>query len=308
MARLRFAPAAFLSAAPLLFVLLWSTGFLGTKGAARNADPFAYLTVRFVLAAALMALLTAALRAPWPTRAQAGRAAVTGLLLHAGYLGGVTTAIWLGLPAGVTSVLVGVQPLLTGLLSWPVLGERVTARQWAGLGLGFAGVLLVMEGRLGGNLHGSLGSPAALGAAGFALLCTTAGTLYQRRAGADMPLLGGTTAQYVASAAALGLITLARGGGEIHWNAEFILSLTWLVLVLSVGAILLLMRLLRDLPAARVNSLFYLVPPLTVLESWLLFGERLSTVSLGGLALCVAGVALAATTPRRAPAPDPARD
>lgn len=139
MPRLRFAPAAFLSAAPLLFVLLWSTGFLGTKGAARNADPFAFLTVRFVLAAGLMALLTAALRAPWPTRAQAGRAAVTGLLLHAGYLGGVTTAIWLGLPAGVTSVLVGVQPLLTGLLSWPVLGERVTARQWAGLALGFVG-------------------------------------------------------------------------------------------------------------------------------------------------------------------------
>ena len=280
--------AAVLSAAPLLFVLLWSTGFLGTKGAARNADPFAYLTVRFLLAAALMTLLTAALRAPWPTRAQAGRAAVTGLLLHAGYLGGVTTAIWLGLPAGVTSVLVGVQPLLTGLLSWPVLGERVTARQWADLALGFVGVLLVMEGRV----TGGLGSPAALGAAAFALLCTTAGTLYQRRVGADMPLLGGTAAQYVASAAALGLITLARGGGVIHWNAEFILSLTWLVLVLSVGAILLLMRLLRDLPAARVNSLFYLVPPLAVLETWLLYGERLSPVSLAGL--CVAGVALAA--------------
>jgi drug/metabolite transporter (DMT)-like permease len=296
MTRLKSAPAAFLSAAPLLFVLLWSTGFLGTKGAARNADPFAFLTVRFMLAAGLMALLTAALRAPWPTRAQAGRAAVTGLLLHAGYLGGVTAAIWLGLPAGVTSVLVGVQPLLTGFLSWPVLGERVTARQWAGLALGFVGVLLVMEGRVSGGL----GSPAALGAAAFALLCTTAGTLYQRRVGGDMPLLGGTTAQYVASAAALGTVTLARGGGEIHWNAEFILSLTWLVLVLSVGAILLLMRLLRDLPAARVNSLFYLVPPLAVLESWLLFGERLSAASLAGLALCVAGVALAAAVPRPA--------
>ncbi|MFT2719128.1 DMT family transporter [Deinococcus sp. A31D244] len=299
MPRLKSPPAAFLSAAPLLFVLLWSTGFLGTKGAARNADPFAFLTVRFALAALLMLALTAALRAPWPTRAQAGRAGVTGLLLHAGYLGGVTTAIWLGLPAGITSVLVGVQPLLTGFLSWPVLGERVTRAQWAGLLLGFAGVLLVVGGQgIGSQTSGgpSASLPALLAAA-FALICTTAGTLYQRRAGGDMPLLGGTAAQYVVSAAALGAVTLARGGGVIHWNAEFILSLTWLVLVLSVGAILLLMRLLRDLPAARVNSLFYLVPPLAVLESWALYGERLSTLSLGGLLLCVAGVALAARQP-----------
>ncbi|PNY80245.1 DMT family transporter [Deinococcus koreensis] len=291
---------ALLTAAPLLFVLLWSTGFIATKGAAHNADPFAYLSVRFALAAGLMLALSAAFRAPWPTRAQAGHAAVTGLLLHAGYLGGVTTAIWLGLPAGVTAVLVGIQPLLTGLLSWPVLGERVTARQWAGLGLGFAGVLLVVGGRQAG---GGAYSPGALLAALVALLCTTAGTLYQRRTGAEMPLLGGTAAQYVASAGALGLVTLARGGGEIRWTPEFLFSLTWLVLVLSVGAILLLMVLIRDLPAARVGSLFYLVPPLAVLESFLLYGERLSPLSLAGLGVCVAGVALAAsavTSGRRA--------
>ncbi|THF88003.1 EamA/RhaT family transporter [Deinococcus sp. KSM4-11] len=294
------AKSVFLAAAPLLFVVLWSTGFIGTKGAALNADPFAYLTLRFTVAAALMALLTVALRAPWPTRAQAGRAGITGLLLHAGYLGGVTTAIWLGLPAGITSVLVGLQPLLTGLMSWPLLGERVSTRQWVGLALGFAGMLLVVEGRVGG---GGVISHGALVAAVIALACTTAGTLYQRRVGAEMPLLGGTSVQYVASAAALGLVTAARGGGVIHWNTEFIVSLTWLVLVLSVGAILLLMTLIRDLPAARVGSLFYLVPPLAVLESWLLYGERLSVTSLAGLALCVAGVALAAAPqPSRAPA------
>lgn len=288
---------ALLTAAPLLFVALWSTGFIATKGAAHNADPFAYLSVRFALAAGLMLILTAAFRAPWPTRAQAGHAAITGLLLHAGYLGGVTTAIWLGLPAGVTAVLVGIQPLLTGLLSWPVLGERVAARQWGGLGLGFAGVLLVVGGR---QAQGGAYSAGALLAALVALLCTTAGTLYQRRTGAGMPLLGGTAAQYVASAAALGLVTLARGGGEIRWTPEFLLSLTWLVLVLSVGAILLLMVLIRDLPAARVGSLFYLVPPLAVLESFLLYGERLSPLSLAGLSVCVAGVALAAAPPRQA--------
>ncbi|MFC3835412.1 MULTISPECIES: DMT family transporter [Deinococcus] len=294
-----------LSAAPLLFVVLWSTGFIGTKGAALNADPFAFLTVRFVVAAGLMAALTVALRAPWPTRAQAGRAGITGVLLHAGYLGGVTTAIWLGLPAGITSVVVGVQPLLTGLLSWPVLGERVTGRQWWGLALGFAGVLLVVEGRVGA---GGTVSTGALVAALVALACTTAGTLYQRRVGADMPLLGGTTVQYVASAAAVGAVLLARGGGTIHWNTEFVVSLTWLVLVLSVGAIMLLMTLIRDLPAARVGSLFYLVPPLAVLETWLLYGERLSAWSLAGLALCVAGVALASLPDRERPVPSAGAD
>ncbi|MFC6660684.1 DMT family transporter [Deinococcus multiflagellatus] len=223
---------------------------------------------------------------------------MTGLLLHAGYLGGVTVAIRLGLPAGVTSVLVGLQPLLTALLSGPVLGETVTARQWTGLGLGFAGVLLVVAGRPGGG--GTL-SQGALLAAGVALACTTAGTLYQRRFGAGMPLLGGTTVQYLASAGLVGGLLLAQGGGTIHWNTEFILSLTWLVLVLSVGAILLLMRLLRDLPAAQVGSLFYLVPPLAVLEAFVLYGERLGWWSLLGLALCVLGVALAAqpAAPRR---------
>ena len=203
---LRLKPAL-LAAAPLLFVLLWSTGFIATKGAARNADPFAYLSVRFALAAVLMLALTAAFRAPWPSRRQAGHAAVAGLLLHAGYLGGVTTAIWLGLPAGVAAVLVGVQPVLTGLLSWTVLGERVSARQWAGLGLGFVGVLLVVGGRQAGE---GVYSPAALLATLVALLCTTAGTLFQRRTGAEMPLLGGTAAQYVASAAALGASRIAR--------------------------------------------------------------------------------------------------
>lgn len=284
-------PRTLLPLAPLLFVALWSTGFIGTKGAAQNADPFAYLALRFAIAAALMAGLTAALRAPWPTRAQAGRAGVTGMLLHAGYLGGVTTAIWLGLPAGVAAVVVGVQPLLTGLLSGPLLGERVGARTWAGLGLGFLGVLLVVEARPAGA---TAYSAAALTAAIFGLLCTTAGTLYQRRFGADMPLLGGTAAQYVASAGLLGLVTLARGGGEIRWTPEFVVSLTWLVLALSVGAVLLLMYLIREMPAARVSSLFYLVPPLTVLEAWALYGERLSVVSVLGLALCALGVALAA--------------
>ncbi|CAM3555401.1 DMT family transporter [Deinococcus frigens] len=298
-ASLNLAPAqpnpAATTLAPLLFVLLWSTGFIGTKGAALNADPFAFLSVRFVLAALLMAGLTLALRSPWPRgRAQWTQAAVSGLLLHAGYLGAVTYGIAQHLPAGVMSVIVGLQPLLTGLLSGPLLGESVSARQWAGLGLGFVGVVLVVLGRAPGS--GVYTAPALL-AALFALLATTLGTLYQRRSGADIPLLGGTTGQYAASAVAMLILTALHGGAYIHWNTEFIVSLVWLTLALSVGAVLLLLTLIRRMPAARVSSLFYLVPPLVVIEAYFLYGERLSALALVGLLGCVGGVLLASVTP-----------
>lgn len=283
--------------APLLFVFLWSTGFIGTKAAALNADPFAFLLVRFVLAALIMSALTVSLRTPWPAGVTGWRhAAVSGLLLHAGYLGAVTYAIFLHLPAGVTSVVVGLQPLLTGLLSGPLLGERVTGRQWTGLLLGFLGVLLIV---LGKERSGGTVQWAGLAWAVVALGCTTAGTLYQKKHGANMPLLGGTAVQFLACVALLAVIVLVRGGGEIHWNTPFILALGWLVLALSVGAILLLMYLIREMPAARVSSLMYLVPPLTVIEAYLLFGERLSMLGLVGLALCVLGVALAAVPGKR---------
>ena len=284
-------PRFFRAFAPLLFVLLWSTGFIGTKGAALNADPFAYLTLRFAIAAALMAALTLATRSAWPTRVQGWRAAVTGLLLHAGYLGGVTYAIWLHLPAGVSSVVVGLQPLLTALLSWPLVGERVTARQWAGLMLGFVGVLLIVLGR--GRADGAY-PVAALLATVLALGCTTAGTLYQRRYGTGMPLLGGTATQYTASALVMGGTMLIHGGAYLSWTPQFVFSLIWLVLALSVGAILLLMILIRDMPAAQVGSLFYLVPPFVVIEAYLLYGERLTPLAVLGLGLSVAGVVLSA--------------
>lgn len=283
--------------APLLFVFLWSTGFIGTKAAALNADPFAFLLVRFVLAALIMSALTVSLRTPWPAGVTGWHhAAVSGLLLHAGYLGAVTYAMFLHLPAGVTSVVVGLQPLLTGLLSGPLLGERVTGRQWTGLLLGFLGVLLIV---LGKERSGGTVQWAGLAWAVVALGCTTAGTLYQKKHGANMPLLGGTAVQFLACVALLAVIVLVRGGGEIHWNTPFILALGWLVLALSVGAILLLMYLIREMPAARVSSLMYLVPPLTVIEAYLLFGERLSMLGVVGLALCVLGVALAAVPGKR---------
>lgn len=282
----RLAPVA-----PLAFVLLWSTGFIGTKFGTPYAQPFIFLAVRFAIAAGLLALAALGTRSAWPRgRAQWGHAAVAGLLLHGVYLGGVFVAIHRQLPAGITAVVVGVQPLLTALLSGPLLGERVHLRQWGGLALGFVGVLLVVAGRE--HAQGGFGLVALL-AAGVGLLGTTFGTLYQRRHGGGVPLLTGTVAQYLAATAFTGLLALAFEDTRIQWTLPFALALAWLVLGLSVGAILLLLSLIRSMPAARVSSLFFLVPPLTAVQAYLLFGERLAPVALTGMAACMVGVAVA---------------
>ncbi len=274
--------------APALFVALWSTGFIGAKYALPDAPPFTLLLLRCVLAALLLTGVGLLRRSAWP-RGPRGwlHAAVAGLLIHAGYLSGVFLAIHYQLPAGVTSLVVGLQPPLTALLAAPLLGERLTARQWLGLALGFAGVVLVVGWR-----GGSFGVPALL-AVLFALACTTLGGLYQRRFGGDMPLITGTAVQYAASAVALLPLALGESGG-VHWSLQFVLALTWLVLGLSVGAVLILLWLLRRAPASQVTSLMYLVPPLTALEAYALFGERLGWAGVLGMVLAVVGVSFSA--------------
>ena len=286
------APVSQLAArlAPALFVLLWSTGFIGAKYALPDAPPFTLLLLRCLLAALLLTGVALARRSVWPRGAQGfTRAAVAGLLIHAGYLSGVFLAIHLGLPAGVTSLVVGLQPPLTALLAAPLLGERLSARQWLGLALGFAGVVLVVGGRAGGGAFG----PPALLAVLFALLCTTLGGLYQRRFGSGVPLITGTAVQYAASALVLAPFALGEPGA-VHWTPSFVLALSWLVLGLSVGAVLILLWLLRRAPASQVSSLMYLVPPLTALEAYALFGERLGWAGVLGMVLAVVGVSFSA--------------
>ncbi len=280
--------------APLLFVLLWSTGFIGAKLGLPYAEPFSFLWVRMVLVVGLLLLLAWWLRSPWPRGwALNLHLGVSGLLLHAGYLGGVFFAISRGMPAGLSALIVGLQPILTAILAQYLLRERVSGGQWAGLLLGFGGVaLVVLDPKRQGLAGGGTLEASAFVAIGLALLCATLGTLYQKRFAAEMPLVGGTVVQYVAAAGALWL--LARLFGErmlIQWTPQFIFALAWLSLVLSIGAILLLMYLIRHNSASRVASLFYLVPPATALEAYLLFGERLGLWSLLGLALAALGVA-----------------
>ncbi|MEX5718705.1 DMT family transporter [Geodermatophilus maliterrae] len=287
---------------PALFVLLWSTGFVGAQYGLPYAEPLTFLGLRMVIAASLLALLALALRAAVPARpAQYGHSAAVGLLLHAGYLGGVFVAISLGTPAGVSAVVVSLQPVLTVVLAGRVLGERTALRQWLGLALGVAGVVVVVWPGLtaAAGRAGALSTPGLL-ACLVALASGTAGTVYQKRYGAGVPLLWGTAVQYAAAAAVLLLGAVATERMTIRWTGDFVLAMVWLVLALSLGAVLLLMLLLRRGTAAEVSSLFYLVPPAVALEAWLLFGVVPPPVSLAGVAVTALGVALV-VAPRRRP-------
>lgn len=286
---------------PALFVLLWSTGFVGAKYGLPYAEPFTFLGLRLGVAAVVLGLVAVALRsAGMASRSQYGRASVAGLLLHGGYLGGVFYAISLGVPAGVSAVVVSLQPVLTAVLAARVLGERPTARQWLGLALGVGGVATVV-----GPGIADAGASQPLPVAGLvaclvALGSGTLGTVHQKRHGDRIPLIWGTAVQYTAAAAALLVIAAASEDMSIRWTGEFVAAFVWLLLFLSIGAVLLLLVLLRRGTASGVSSLYYLVPAATAVEAYLLFGERLGGLSLVGIGVTTVGVALV-VAPSRSP-------
>jgi drug/metabolite transporter (DMT)-like permease len=290
---------------PALFVLLWSTGFVGAKYGLPYAEPFTFLGVRLAIAAGLLAALAVAIgSAGMPVRRHYGHAAVVGTFLHAGYLGGVFYAISVGVPAGVSAVVVSLQPVLTAVLASRVLSERLVPRQWLGLVLGVAGVALVV----GPGIARDSGSADALPLEGLlacfvALAAGTIATLYQKRHGDGIPLVWGTAVQYAVASALLLTLAATTESMAISWTADFVAAMVWLVLVLSLGAVLLLLLLLRRGTASGVSSLLYLVPPAVALEAFLLFGERLAPLSLLGVGVTALGVALVVTPPRQRPAP-----
>lgn len=281
------------SVMPLLFVLLWSTGFIGAKFGLPYAEPLTFLSLRYALVVALMVVVVGATRAPWPQdRRQVLHIGVTGLLVHALYLGGVFIAISHGLAAGLVALVVGMQPLLTAVGAGWLLDERVSRRQWVGLALGFAGVALVVASK------GAQGVPAAelalmLAPALLALLGITSGTLYQKRFCPSFDLRTGSVIQFIPSLAITAALAWGTETAAVEWHGEFVFALLWLVLVLSLGAISLLNLLIRSGSAVNVASLFYLTPPTTAVMAWLLFGETLHVLALTGMTIAVAGVWLA---------------
>ncbi len=283
-------------AMPVVFVLLWSTGFIGAKFGLDYAEPFTFLTLRFLGTLLVLLLIIQLLGATWPRSPLLWlHVAVSGSLVQAAYLGGVFYSIYSGMPAGLAALLVGLHPLLTALIARPWLGERISPVRWLGIGLGLVGITLVLTDKLDADaavLFAGFGLEA-VAMAFVALFAISVGTLYQKRFCGGIDLLTGTFIQFLAASALLGVAALLLETREVDWTPAFILTLGWLILGLSVAAILLLMALIRRGEASRVASLFYLVPPVTALEAWLLFGERLGVGAVIGVGISVLGVALA---------------
>jgi drug/metabolite transporter (DMT)-like permease len=275
---------------PALFVVLWSTGFIAAKYGLPYAPPLTFLFVRFLLVTVVMTIVSLGTRAPWPRDArQVGHIAVAASLVHGVYLGGVFIAIASGMSAGTSAMLVGLQPILTVFLARAWLGERITRLQWVGLLLGLAGVYLVVRHKIapGGDDANALVAIAA------ALVGISVGTLYQKRFCGRVDLRSGAVIQFLACSLLYAPLVLIADSPPIDYTPQFIFALGWSVLVLSVGAISLLYWLLRHGAVADVARLFYLVPPVTALMAYALFGERLDAVAIAGMALIAVAVALA---------------
>jgi drug/metabolite transporter (DMT)-like permease len=274
-------------AAPSIFVVLWSTGFIATKYAVQGAAPLTYLSIRMALVVGLMAIIAAIARPKWPDRAGIGHSIVAGLLVHGFYLGGTAIAISHSIPAGLSALIPGLQPILTSTLANRWLGERVTPLQWTGLLLGLGGVVLILHGR---PMTGDAGWGWL--ASGVSLVSITLGTLYQRRYCNQIDWRAGNLVQYIAVTIFFGAGAWLFENNTVQWSREFAAALAWLAVVLSIGSIGLLYWLIRRSAATSVASLFYLVPAVTAVMAYGLFGERLDGIAIAGMVACAAAVFL----------------
>lgn len=279
-----------LAAMPLLFVVIWSTGFVVAKFGLPYAPPLTFLVLRFAGVLMLLVPIVLVLRAPWP-RGRMMHIAFAGILVQAGYLGGVWCAIKLGMPAGLSALIVGMQPILTAFAA-PLIGESVRRRQWVGLLLGLGGVALVVANKI--SLIGL--SWQSISLCLLALLSITVGTLYQKRYCAHFDLRTGTIIQFGASLVvtlplAIGFEHFTPALQTVQWTPSLVGALLWSILALSIGAIFLLFALIRKSAATRVTSLMYLTPPTTAVMAWAMFGEVFSVTGLFGMVLAVIGVA-----------------
>jgi drug/metabolite transporter (DMT)-like permease len=275
---------------PVVFVLLWSTGFIGARYAMPYAEPFTFLSLRYVLALAILGTLVVAMRAPWPGRWPAMHAMIAGSLIHGVYLGGVFFAVRHGLNAGIAALIVGLQPILTTILAASFLGERVKPRHIMGLGLGLLGVALVILPKLDGDgAYGVL----TLGPVFLSAIAISVGSVWQKRFVGGVDLRTGTALQYLGAFVPTLILAMTVETMAVTWSGELVFALAWLTIVLSIGAVFLLLFLIREGAVSSVASLMYLVPGVTAVTAWLLFGETLTAIQLAGLVLAGVGVAAA---------------
>ena len=284
-----------LACMPLVFVLIWSTGFVAARWGMPHAPPLGFLAVRYALSILAFALWIWWSRAAWPPgRQQWLHLAVTGIFLHAGYLGGVWAAVKDGIGAGTVALIVGLQPLLTALwVSASGQGQRTSAPQWAGHALGLGGLMLVVWHKLDVGEVRTGNFALAL----FALASITTGTLYQKRFVAPCDVRTANCVQLLAALVVtlpLAFLEALLSSGSVDWQLELIGAMAWSVLALTLGGSSLLYLLIQRGAATQVTSLMYLVPPCTALLAWWLFGETLTLRMALGLVLAAVGVWLVA--------------
>lgn len=275
----------FTPALPVVFILLWSSAFISAKYGLPDAGPFSFLLTRFVIVFLLFGGIAIALRRPWPRGRMLVNLLCVGILMHGFYLGGVFFAISHGMPAGLSALVVSTQPVLTAGLGVWLLDERPAPAQWLGIALGAAGVVLVLWPRLGGDIP-FIGFASCI----VSLLAITFGTIWQKRHGGGMDLVSGNAMQALAAAMFYGAIVLVFEPYRVNWTVEFSLAMGWLVLAVSLGAVSILMVLIKSGTAAATTSLFFLVPPASAIMAWIAFGEALGPIGLAGLGITTTGV------------------
>lgn len=279
--------------APIIFVLLWSTGFTGIRYGIPYAPPFTFIAIRMAIASALLSLIALTVTKRFSCdRSTIGKSALVGLAIHGAYLGGCFYGVKQGMPAGITALICSLQPVLVSIFSSIFFAEKISPRKWLGLALGLCGLILVIAPKI--QTSGSQHLPTVgVVAVVIALFGGTSGTLLQKKFGSEIEVLSGTAWQYVATGLALGgLALVCENGQSVTWNASFIFSLVWLVCALSIGAILILYFLLARSSASSVSSLYYLVPAVTAVEAYILFGEKIGLVTAIGTLITIVGVAL----------------
>ena len=279
---------AWLRAMPVVFVLIWSTGFIVARYGMPNSPPFTFLLWRYIFSILCFVLWVKWARVPWPQgRAQWGHLAVTGVLMHAGYLGGVWAAVKAGMGAGLTALIVGLQPVITAI--WlSARGGHVSRRQWQGLALGFVGLAMVVSRKLEGGIEVT---PWSLTMILMALVSITTGTLYQKRFVQPCDVRSANAVQLMAAYVVTLPLALMEAEPAL-WNAEMSWALAWSVLALTLGGSSLFYILIQRGAAASVTSLMYLVPPTTAVMAWVLFNEPITLVTLAGIAVTAVGVSL----------------
>jgi drug/metabolite transporter (DMT)-like permease len=272
--------------APALFVILWSTGFIGARYGMPYIEPLTFLALRMGLAIVIMAAIALLADPRRPNANEIRHSLVAGSLVHGLTLGGVFTAISQGVPAGISALILGLQPILTSTLANRFMGEKITSLQSIGLALGLVGVVLVLHDRnivLAGSVIGWIASF-------LSLIGITLGTLYQKRYCGDIDWRTGNLIQYAGAGVLFSLGAFAFETRKIQWSDEMVFALAWLVIVLSVAAVGLMYWLIRRSPATGFASLFYLVPVVTAFFAFILFDERMDTISLFGMVICGSGV------------------